>query len=78
MGGTYTIPKCEQILSPNFTRNHKSWEEDENAQRALWPEMAKMVWHGVLDYVARHCTMPLCIMACGAVPKATGHFTVDH
>ena len=47
LGGTYTISKCEQILSPIFTRNHKSWEEDENAQRALWPEIAKVVWRGV-------------------------------
>jgi hypothetical protein len=56
-------------LAPIFVRNHKSWEDDEAAQAALWPEVAKMLWRGVLEYVARHCRLPLCIMACGAVPK---------
>ena len=74
LSGTYTISKCAQILAPIFVRNHKSWEDDEEAQRALWPEVAKMLWRGVLEYVARHCRLPLCIMACGAVPKATAPF----
>ena len=74
LDGTYTISKSAQILAPIFVRNHKSWEDDEAAQAALWPEVAKMLWRGVLEYVARHCRLPLCIMACGAVPKATAPF----
>ena len=53
LDGTYTISKSTQILALIFVRNHKSWEDDEVAQAALWPEVAKMLWRGVLEYVAR-------------------------
>ena len=33
-----------------------------------------MLWRGVLECVARHCRLPLCIMARGAVAKATAPF----
>ena len=66
--------KVRSDLGPYFVRNHKSWEDDEAAQAALWPEVAKMLWRGVLEYVARHCRLPLCIMACGAIPTSTSPF----
>ena len=59
LSGTYTLSKCNQILAPIFVQNHKSWEDDEEAQRALWPEVAKMLWRGVLVCVARNCRLPL-------------------
>ena len=71
LDGNYCISKSKQIIKPGFQKNHPSWEDWPDRQEALWPEIAKMIWKGILEYVARHCRLPLRIIAVGAVPKAT-------
>ena len=74
LSGRYCIAKSEDVITPIYCRNHPSWENNPEAQAALWPEIARMIWKGVLEYVARHCRLPLCIVAVGAVPKNTAPF----
>ena len=72
--GNYCISKVAQNLRPIFRKNLASWEDNPEAQEALWPVIAKMLFKGVLEYIARHCRLPLCILAVGAVPKSTEPF----
>ena len=44
------------------------------AQEALWPEVAKMLWRGTFEYIQRGWRLPLAVMAVGAVPKSTDPF----
>ena len=74
LSGRYCIAKSEDVVTPIYCRNHPSWEDNPEAQAALWPEIARMIWKGVLEYVSRHCRLPLCIVAVGAVPKNTAPF----
>ena len=74
LSGRYCIAKSEDVITPIYCRNHPSWEDNPEAQAALWPEIARMIWKGVLEYVSRHCRLPLCIVAVGAVPKNTAPF----
>ena len=69
--GNYSISKVNQTLRPIFRKNLASWEDNADAQEALWPVIAKMLFKGVFEYIARHCRLPLCILAVGAVPKST-------
>lgn len=71
LDGNYVISKSKQIIRPGFQKNHPSWENYPDRQAKLWPEIAKMLWKGILEYVSRHCRLPLRIIAVGAVPKAT-------
>ena len=69
LDGNYCVSRPEQQWAPNYQRNHGSWIDE--AEAALWPIIAKWPWKGMLEYVCRHRKLPLCILACGAVPKAT-------
>ena len=69
LDGNFCISRSEQWWTPTFQRNHPSW--DAAAEEALWPTIAKWLWKGILEYVSRHCRLPMCILACGAVPKST-------
>jgi hypothetical protein len=69
LSGNYCISKSWTPLVPMVAPNHSSW--DQEAEDKLWPTILKYLWKGVLEYVARHCRLPLCIMAVGAVPKAS-------
>jgi hypothetical protein len=51
-----------------------SWENDEDAKRALWPVMAKWLASGVLEYVAWDDCTPILLQPCGAVPKGSAPF----
>jgi hypothetical protein len=55
-------------------RNHPSWENDEDAKRALGPVIAKWLASGVLEYVAWDDRTPILLQPCGAVPKGTAPF----
>ena len=72
LAGNYCVSRSEQQWTPIFNRNHASWSDE--AEAALWPTIAKWLWKGILEYVCRHHNLPLCILACGAVPKATAPF----
>ena len=74
LSGRYVISKHGHIIRPIYKRNLPSWDENPDAQDALWPVIAKMFWKGVLTYIRRHCKLPLCILAAGAVPKSTPPF----
>ena len=74
LDGNYCISKSRHILQPGFQRSHCSWEDFPERQESLWPEIAKMLLKGILEYIARHCRLPLRIIAVGAVPKATAPF----
>ena len=50
-------------------RNHPSWENDEDAKRALGPVMAKWPASGVLEYVEWNDRLTILLQPCGAVPK---------
>ena len=44
LDGKYCISKAEQTLLPIFRRNLASWEDNAEAQEALWPVVAKMLF----------------------------------
>ena len=69
LDGNFCVSRSEQWWIPTFHRNHPSWNAE--AETALWPTIAKWLWKGILEYVDRHCRLPMCILACGAVPKST-------
>ncbi len=54
-------------------RNHPSWENDEDANRALGPVIAKWLASGV-EFVAWDNRMPILLQPCGAVPKGSAPF----
>jgi len=72
--GRYCISKNMQNMRPIFRKNLASWTDNPEAQEALWPEVAKMLWRGTFEYMSRGMRMPLAIMAVSAVPKATAPF----
>ena len=72
--GRYVISKIEQNTRPIFRKNLASWTDNPEAQEALWPEVAKMLWRGTFEYIERGMRMPLAIMAVSAVPKSTDPF----
>jgi hypothetical protein len=49
LSGRYCIAKSEDVITPIYCRNHPSWENNPEAQAALWPEIARMIWKGVLE-----------------------------
>ena len=65
--GMYCISKLEQNMRPIFKRNLPSWTDNQEAQDALWTEVAKMLWRGTFEYICRDMRIPLAIMAAGAV-----------
>ena len=72
--GRYCISKIDQNMRPIFRRNLASWTDNPEAQEALWPEVAKMLWRGTFEYIQRGWRLPLAVMAVGAVPKSTDPF----
>ena len=61
-------------LRPIFQRNHPSWETDAVAQEVLLKVLADWFVAGSLEYVERFHRLPHCILAIGAVPKASPPF----
>ena len=55
-------------------QNHPSWENDEDAKRALAPVIAKWLATGALEYVGRNDRVPTLLQPCGAVRKGTAPF----
>ena len=43
LSGRYCIAKSEDVVTPIYCRNHPSWEDNPEAQAALWPEIARMI-----------------------------------
>ena len=72
--GRYCISKNMQNTRPIFRKRLASWTDNPEAQEALWPEVAKMLWLDTFEYMWRGMHMPLAIMAVSAVPKATAPF----
>ncbi len=62
--GQLVMPRISAPSQQTVLRNHPSWENDEDAKRALGPVIAKWLVSGVLEYVAwddrvRRCTQGL-------------------
>jgi hypothetical protein len=72
--GQLVMPRISAPSQKKALRNHPSWENDENAKRALGPVIAKWLASGVLEYVAWDDRMPILLQPCGAVPKGTAPF----
>jgi hypothetical protein len=68
------MPRISAPSQQKALRNHPSWENDEDAKRALGPVIAKWLASGVLEYVAWDDRMPILLQPCGAVPKGTAPF----
>ena len=64
-----SVPSQQKAL-----RNHPSWDNNEDAKRALGPVIAKWLASGVLEYVAWDDRMLILLRPCGAVPKGTTPF----
>ena len=70
-------PLSRAISAPSqqkALRNHPSWDNNEDAKRALGPVIAKWLASGVLEYVAWDDRMLILLRPCGAVPKGTAPF----
>jgi hypothetical protein len=72
--GTFCVAKSGLPLLPIFQRNHPSWEDDEYARGVLIPVLSAWLMAGSLEYVERFHRLPHCILAVGAVEKATAPF----
>ena len=72
--GRYCISKSDHPCRPIFKRNLASWTDNQEAQDALWPEIAKMLWRGTEGSVCRGMRGPLCILAVGSGPKPSKPF----
>jgi hypothetical protein len=72
--GQLVMPRISAPSQQTALRNHLSWENDEDAKRALGPVIAKWLASGVLEYVAWDDRMPILLQPCGAVPKGTAPF----
>ena len=69
--GRYAISRTDLPVVPVFFKNHKSWEENPAARKALWPVLAQYLIKGQFEYVRNGEPLPLCILPIGAVPKNT-------
>ena len=69
--GQLVMPRISAPSQQKALRNHPSWENDEDAKRALGPVIAKWLASGVLEYVAWDDRMPILLQPCGAVPTGT-------
>ena len=72
--GKLVMPRISAPSQRTALRNHPSWEEDEDAKRALGPVIAKWLATGVLEYVGWNDRLPILLQPCGAVPKGTAPF----
>jgi hypothetical protein len=72
--GQLVMPRISAPSQQKALRNHLSWENDEDAKRALGPVIAKWLASGVLEYAAWDDRMPILPQPCGAVPKGTAPF----
>jgi hypothetical protein len=72
--GRLVMPKVSAPSQQTILRNHPSWENDEDAKRALGPVIAKWLVSGVLEYVGWDDRTPVLLQPCGAVPKGTAPF----
>ena len=72
--GRLVMPKVSAPSQQTILRNHPSWENDEDAKKALGPVIAKWLASGVLEYVGWDDRMPVLLQPCGAVPKGTAPF----
>jgi hypothetical protein len=69
--GQLVMPRISAPSQQKALHNHPSWENDEDAKRALGPVIAKWLASGVLAYVAWDDRMPILLQPCGAVPMGT-------
>ena len=69
--GRFAISRTDLPVVPVFFKNHKSWEENPAAQKALWPVIAQYLIKGQFEGVRDGEPLPLCILPMGAVPKNT-------
>jgi hypothetical protein len=72
--GQLVMPRVSAPSQQKALRNHPSWENDEDAKRALGPVIAKWFASGLLEYVAWDDRMPILLQPCGAVPTGTAPF----
>ena len=72
--GQLVMPRVSAPSQRTALRNHPSWENDEAAQRALGPVIAKWLATGVLEYAGWDDRVPILLQPCGAVPKGTAPF----
>jgi hypothetical protein len=72
--GQLVMPSISAPSQQTVLRNHPSWENDEDAKRALGPVIAKWLASRVLEYVAWDDHMPILLQPCGAVPKGSAPF----
>jgi hypothetical protein len=68
------MPKISTPSQRQELRNHPSWEDDTEAQKALGPIIAKWLAQGVLEYVQWDDRRPVLLQSCGAVPKGSAPF----
>ena len=66
--GQLVMPRVSAPSQQTVLRNHPSWENDEDAKRALGPVIAMWLASGVLEYVAWNDRMPILLQPCGAAP----------
>ena len=74
MRGQLVMPRISAPSQQTVLRNHPSWENDEDAKRALGPVIAKWLASVVLEYVAWNDSMPILLQPCGYVPKGSAPF----
>ena len=69
--GRFAISREELPLVQVVYRNHPSWEDNPEAQKALWPVLAQYLLIGQFEYVKPGDPLPIAILPIGAVPKST-------
>ena len=69
--GRFAISREELPLVQVVYRNHPSWEDNPEAQKALWPVLAQYLLIGQFEYVRPGDPLPIAILPIGAVPKST-------
>ena len=71
--GQLVMPRVSAPSQQTVLRNHPSWENDEDAKRALGPVIAKWLASGVLEYVAWNDRMPILLQPCGHGAVLSAH-----
>jgi hypothetical protein len=71
LDGTFCVAKSGMPFKPIFQKNHPTYETNPVAKKILIRVMTQWFDSGVLEYVCRWHRLPQCILACGAVDKAS-------